>query len=239
MALIEEDRVRAREEVVSERETRERVAKQAAAHAEEAAERIKAEVADIRATAFDSEPYARPRAEPYVLTPGEGKYADRDFFAATLGDLVKLVVLVVETEAPIHRLDVLTRIAGMWGLRLGSRIQSRIVHACESAENGGVIQTRGDFHWSVSSSGKCTVRSRTGTRIPGDRIAPEEYHEAILAVLSKGHAFSRTQLVNEVRSVLGFSRTGAILDEAINSAIDSLLTAGRLGEGSRGIRSRD
>ncbi len=238
MSLIEEDRARAQEEVAAERQARERVAHEAEARAAEDAERIRQEVAEIRATALEAEPYERPFAAPYVVTPGEGKYATSNFYAATLGDLVKLIVLVVETESPIHRFDVLTRVAGMWGMRLGSRIQGRILQACESAEAGGVVRLRGDFYWSVSSEGKCTVRSRAGTRIPGDRIAAEEYHQAILAMLEKGHAFSRTQLVNEVRSVFGFSRTGAILDDSINSVIDTLLRAGSLGESSAGIRLR-
>ena len=238
ISLIEEDRVRAHEEAAAERQARERVAREAEARAAEEAERIKQEVAEIRATALDSEPYQRPLAAPYVTTPGEGKYAASNFYAATLGDLVKLIVLVVETESPIHRFDVLTRIAGMWGLRLGSRIQGRILQASESAEGGGLVRLRGDFYWIVSAGDRCTVRSRAGTRIPGDRIAPEEYHEAILAVLAKGHAFSRTQLVNEVRSVFGFSRTGAVLDDAINAAIDTLIRKNDLGEGSTGIRLR-
>lgn len=239
MSLIEEDRVRAHEEATAESAARERLARETEARAAEDAERINQEVAEIRATAFDVEAYERPRATQYVMTPGEGKYATSNFFSATLGDLVKMIVLVVETESPVHQLDVLTRVAGMWGLRLGSRIQARILHACDSTEGGGVVHRRGDFYWSLSSPVKCTVRSRAGTRIPGDRIAPEEYCEAILAVLGKGHAFSRTQLVNEVRSVFGFSRTGAILDEAINAAIDALLSRGRLGEGSTGIRVRN
>jgi very-short-patch-repair endonuclease len=238
ISLIEEDRARAQEEAAAERQARERVAREAEARAAEDAERIMQEVAEIRATVLEAEPYERPIAAPYVTTPGEGKYATSNFYAATLSDLVKLIVLVVENESPIHRFDVLTRVAGMWGMRLGSRIQGRILQACESAEGGGLVRLRGDFYWSVSSGGKCTVRSRYGTRIPGDRIAPEEYHEAILAVLSKGHAFSLIQLVNEVRSVFGFSRTGAILDEAINNAVDTLLNVGKLGVGSVGIRLR-
>lgn len=237
-SLIEEDRARAHEEAAAELQARERLARESEARAAEDSERIKQEVAEIRATALEAEPYQRPFAAPYVMTPGEGKYATSNFYAATLGGLVKKVVLVVETESPVHQFDVLTRFAGMWGLRLGSRIQGRILQACESAKRRAAVRVRGDFYWSVSSRGKCTVRSRAGTRIPGDRIAPQEYREAILAVLAKGHAFSRTQLVNEVRSEFGFSRTGAILDEAINAAIDRLLNAGRLGEGSTGIRLR-
>src|SRR5262249_15575803 len=162
-------------------------------------------------SAVDAVAYEPPRAEQYVITPGEGKYANRDLFAAALVDLVKMIELVIETESPLHRLDVLARVAGFWGLRLGSRIQTRISHACDLEARRGLINRRGEFFWSVSSRGRCIVRSRAGTRIPGDRIAPEEYKKAILAVLAKGYAFSRTQLVNEVRSVFGFSRTGAIL----------------------------
>jgi hypothetical protein len=46
------------------------------------------------------------------------------------------------------------------------------------------------------------------------------------------------QLTNEVRAVFGFSRTGAMLDEAIGSAITLLLQEGKLGEASPGLRLR-
>jgi hypothetical protein len=82
------------------------------------------------------------------------------------------------------------------------------------------------------------MRSRSGLRIPGDRIAPEEYREALLAVLADGHAFSRVQLINEVRAVFGFSRTGPVLDEAIGLAITLLLQEGKLGEAHNGLRLR-
>lgn len=134
--------------------------------------------------------------------------------------------------------DLLSRVAGMWGTRVGSRIQARILDACRAVEREGLIQRRGDFFWSAASEGKCTFRSRSGLKIPGDRIAPEEYREAILAVLANGHAFSRAQLTNEVRAAFGFSRTGVILDEAIGTEIASLLQEGKLGEASTGIRLR-
>jgi hypothetical protein len=126
----------------------------------------------------------------------------------------------------------------MWNFKAGQRIQTRILTACEHVERGKIIDRRGDFYWSISTEGRCQFRSRAGTRISGDRIAPEEYEQAIIAILSEGHTFSPTQLVNEVRSVFGFSRTGPILDEAINAAIDSLTRQGKLGESSTGIGLR-
>ena len=70
------------------------------------------------------------------------------------------------------------------------------------------------------------------------RIAPEEYERVIIAILEKGHTFSPTHLVNEIRSVFGFSRTGPILEETIKAVIYSLIRQGKLGEGSGGIGLR-
>jgi very-short-patch-repair endonuclease len=238
LSLIEEDRSRAREEAAAEQQARERVMLEGAALKSEEAEKVQMEGAERHAETIGIAEYERPRAAPYVTTPGEGRYEDRDFHTATLGDLTKAIVGVVETESPVHRIDVIARVAAMWGLRVGSRIQARIIQACDHAEGGKLIDRRDDFYWSVSCLGKCVFRSRAGTKISGDRIAPEEYQEAILAVLEQGHAFARPQLVNEVRSVFGFSRTGAVLDEAINSAISALLARGELGEGSTGVKKK-
>ena len=57
-------------------------------------------------------------------------------------------------------------------------------------------------------------------------------------MLAGGHAFSRAQLTTEVRAMLGYARTGAALDEAIGAALDALLAAGVVGEGSVGVRLR-
>jgi very-short-patch-repair endonuclease len=238
LTLIEEARKRAQEEGSAESEARDRLAKETAALTEEGERARRQEAAMIRETDLNSELYQRPLASPYVFTPGDSRYVTANFFAVPLGDLIKAVVLVVETESPIHKIDLLTRVANMWAFKAGQRIQARILTACESVERGKIIRRRGDFYWSISAEVQCKFRSRAGTRIPGDRIAPEEYEQAVIAILSNGHTFAPTQLVSEVRSVFGFSRTGPRLDEAINAAIDSLTTQGKLGEGSTGIGLR-
>ena len=238
LSLIEDARQGVRDEVTAEREARDRLAREAAERSKEEEQFRQQEAAALRANALNSRAYERPFAAPYVFTPGDGRYATSNFFAVPLSDLVKAVVLVIETESPIHKVDLLTRVASMWGFKAGLRIQARILTATESGERGKLIERRGDFYWSISINGECKFRSRAGTRISGDRIAPEEYQQAIIAVLSKGHTFARTHLVNEVRSVFGFSRTGPILDEAVNAAIDGLTSQGKLGEGSTGIGLR-
>ncbi|MFS8086120.1 MAG: DUF3320 domain-containing protein, partial [Acidobacteriota bacterium] len=238
VSLIEVTRVRAIEEARAEEEARERVQREEESKASEEAASLRQEAAELSATAFSSEPYQRPVASPYVSSPGGGYYLNSALLAAPLGEIVKAAVLVVDSESPIHQIDLATRVAGMWGQRLGPRIQSRITEACTAAESRGVINRRGEFYWSISAPDKCSVRSRAGTKIPANRIAPEEYREAMTAILAKGHAFSRHQLVNEVRAVFGFSRTGAVLDEAINREVDFMLRDGKVGEASTGIRLR-
>src|ERR1043165_606999 len=223
LSLIEESRKRVREEAAAETEAREHRAREAVA---------------IIESASVVEPYQRPVASTYQFTPTDGAHAPADFSAIPLGEIAKTVVLVIETESPIHRIDLLTRVAGIWGFKAGPRIQQRVLSICESLEQDTVIERRDEFYWSISAAGQCQFRSRTGTRIPGDRIASEEYQQAIVSILSKGHTFARHQLINEVRSVFGFSRTGPVLDEAINSAIDALLSENKIGEGSTGIGLR-
>ena len=75
-------------------------------------------------------------------------------------------------------------------------------------------------------------------KIPADRVSPEEFEQAILSVLAGGHRLPRAVLTTEVRSVLGYSRTGAIIEDAVSDAISRLLASGRLGEGSTGLAVR-
>jgi hypothetical protein len=238
LSLIEEARQRAKEELTAEQEARERIATETATLKKEDEDARREEAASILQSTLSSGPYERPVAAPYVFTSTNGYYPVPNFFAVPLGDLVKAVLLVIETESPIHRHDLLTRVANLWGFKAGQRIQERILSACDSAERSRVILRKGDFYWSISNDRQSNFRSRNGTKIPGNRIAPEEYEQAIIAILSKGHTFGPTDLVNEVRTVFGFSRTGPILDDAINAAIDSLKRQGKLGEGSGGIGLR-
>lgn len=231
--LIERDRARAREATESERAARER----AAARAAEEAEREAREVAEMLASG-PADPYVRPVAAPYVAAAGEGRYAGGDLLSAPLSQLAGAVVEVVAAESPVHRADLVSRVVGMWGTRAGARIQAWIGEACAQAERARLVERRGEFFWSPAAGGACVPRSRAGTRIPADRVAPEEYRAALLAVLEGGHAFTRSQLVTEVRSVLGYGRTGPLLDEAVSSVVSDLLREGRIGEASTGVRLR-
>lgn len=240
LALIEQTRSRAILERDAERETRARAAAATAARegdedreGEEAARRTQAAGGVVAAA---DTPYVRPSAPPYVAAGDEGQFAGSDLLQAPLGQVARAVAQVVSIESPVHLDEVVARVAGMWGTRAGKRIRARVARACDAVERDGMIRRRGDFYWSRSET--VAVRSRAGTRMSAERIAPEEYDAALLAVLAGGHGFSRPQLTTEVRAMLGFGRTGALLDEAIGLGIERLLAAGKLGESSTGVRMR-
>ena len=241
LALVAATRARADESRLAERQARERAAAEEAARAAEQVEQAERRRREPDAPGAPAAPpaataYVRPEGEPYATTPGEGRHAGSDLLTTPTRELLAAVREVVATEAPIHEAELIARVAGMWGTRAGARIQARILEACGAAEREGVVRRRGAFLWDASDA--APPRSRAGLRMPAERIAPEEYQAAVRAVLAGGHGFARGQLTTEVRSVLGFARTGAALEEAIAAAVDAMLAVGELGEGSAGLRLR-
>ncbi|HEX2078650.1 MAG TPA: DUF3320 domain-containing protein [Longimicrobium sp.] len=183
------------------------------------------------------EPAAIPVA-PYEMAEVTPRWAGTDILASPQSLLLAALREVVDAEAPVHVDDVEARVAAMWGLaRTGSRISARIGYAIVAAAAQGILERRGDFVYAPDRA--VTVRSRRDTKIPAERIAPEEYREAALAVLRTRGGLPRKELTAEVRSLLGFSRTGARLEEAIGAALDALLADGTCGEASTGIRLRE
>jgi very-short-patch-repair endonuclease len=175
---------------------------------------------------------------PYEMADVTPRYAGTDILAAPQSLLLAALREVVNAEAPVHVDDVEARVAAMWGLaRTGSRITARIAHALDAAAAQGILVRRDDFVH--VPDGAVTVRSRRDTKIPAERIAPAEYREAALAALRVRGALPRKELMAEVRSMLGFSRLNAKLEDAIGAALDALLAAGTCGEASTGIRLRE
>lgn len=150
--------------------------------------------------------------------------------------LADVVEHVVATESPVHEDDLVARVTSYFGQRAGTRIRAHMLAACRDAEQRGSLEIRGEFLWKPGTS--CAPRDRSGTGIAADRIAPEEYDAAMVAVLAGGRSVRRDALTAEARRLLGFERTGATLSAALDAAIDRLLASGAIGEGSDGYRLR-
>jgi very-short-patch-repair endonuclease len=216
-------------------------ATQAAAEAEAQARRKQAEAAEAEIAAQlatlpstrNNGDYQRPAAPAYRMAPGEGRYTS-DILTVPLSQVQKAVAQVAEVEAPLHVTDLVTRVAGLWGARSGTRIRARITEAVQASQPEIALQ--GEFV--VRAGAEIPVRSRAGTHIPPERVAPDEYRQAILTVLGTGQGFSRVELSNEVRALLGFGRATEPLHQAVAAQVSQLLAEGRLGEGSSGLTLR-
>jgi very-short-patch-repair endonuclease len=181
--------------------------------------------------------YSRPAIPEYEMFDGAGLRVHGELVEASAEVLADIVRRVVELEGPVHEADVIVRVCTIWGTRAGARIQDAIRAGCRLAERQRRVVKREPFYW--RPDGGCRARSRAETSIPGDRIAPEEFAEAVRLILANGRAFPRAGLITEIRAVMGYSRTGAVLEQAIGNVVDGLVAAGVLGEGSTGLMLRE
>lgn len=178
--------------------------------------------------------YRRPSLPDYKVF--SAKKMRGELLDAPTDAVADVVSKVVELEGPVHEADVIARVCALWDTKAGSRIQSAIRAAVAVAQRAGRIQKKGPFLW--RRDGSCQPRCRAHTDIPGDRIAPEEYTEAIALIVGSGFMVPRGELIAETRAVMGYSRTGVVLEAAIGSVIDALVLQGRLGEASSGLTLR-
>lgn len=177
--------------------------------------------------------YSRPIAEPYQMARVEVPANLGQLVNASYQQLGKVLMDILIMEAPIHFKELCTRAAAVWGHRVGSSISQKILDVVRAIEQSGHIRLEKDFV--LVPSKPITIRSRQGTSMPAEHISPHELAATIKAILSGGHKFDRSALMNEVRSVLGYSRSGQALQAVIGAEIDRLLAMGDIGEGSTGI----
>lgn len=172
-------------------------------------------------------------AEPYRFCTLGTRNRGAGVLATSPELLVTAVAEVVRIESPVHEDDVMFRVALAFGdQKVGSRIGRDLDSALALAQHRGLIVRRKGFAW--LPNGEARPRSRAGTGIPADRIAPEEYEAAALTVLRTGTR-PRKDLIAGTRMLLGFNRTGSKLEERIEEAVDYLVRDGRIGEGSGGM----
>jgi very-short-patch-repair endonuclease len=184
------------------------------------------------APALEEPDRARPTVPEYKMCERGGR-TPGDLVDAPAARVADTIVKVVDVEGPVHEADVMTRVAALWGTKAGSRVQAAVREAAHLAEQQQRLERRGEFYW--RQDGAVTVRSRAETGITADRIAPEEIREAVKLVLAGGDALPRQMLIAETRGLLGYNRTGPVVEEAVGAAIDSLVAEGALGEASAGL----
>ncbi len=196
---------------------------------------LPAEVAQAQSEP-ESETYVRPTLPQYRIAESKGRSRKKELLDEQVQVIAEAVTQVATVESPLHFDDLVSRVAGFWGKKPGKRIIERIQQATELAATNNMVVRRGDFIFDANTTTQ--VRSRSEMKATPDRIAPDEYREAVLILLRTGETFPRDKVINETRALLGFGRTTAVLEALIDGAIASLLTDGLAGEGSNGIGLR-
>ena len=239
LELIARARAAAHEEQAAEKEARARLADLEQQTKQAPAEEPLAEARPVD-SAEPTSAHTLPQAQPYKFAPTPLLYVGQDLNAAPASFISQALAEVAVVEAPLHIADMAARVAARWGAdRVGPRMMRRIRAVAEGCARQGKLSLRGDFVYPTAVNEAVAVRSRAGTKIPPERIAPEEYRAAVLLILRAGDGLDRKILTNTVRSLFGFSRTGPTLETAIGRAIDALLTENIVGEGSTGIKLRE
>lgn len=180
-------------------------------------------------------------AEPYerVHLPRQGY--QEEFRSASRFVIGALVRQCVEVEGPVHEDRVMQTIATSYGIaRVGHLVRAHLEHAIRQAEATYGVRRCGAFLW-VSGMERPRVRGAAmdGFVRPINEIAPEEIGEAVLTVLRSAFSIGRSELVVEAARLLGYDRTGARVQTAIDATIGGLLTSDVLVDVGGQVRARE
>jgi hypothetical protein len=176
--------------------------------------------------------------EPYRFASFDGIRSSDAFYEASIQRIGEDCMRVLEVEAPIHRDELVRRVADFWGFqRAGNKIGERILRSIDYLDRRELVEVRGDFVY-LPNSGPPQVRSRAldGVIFQAEHIAPEEIKAAVRLLLRHRAPLLPSEILSETARLLGFGRTGKHLRTVIDDAIKRLKEAGELEVGGLGNR---
>jgi very-short-patch-repair endonuclease len=149
--------------------------------------------------------------------------------------LAQIVSRIVEIESPIHENEVVARVRMNWGLsRAGGRIQSAVKDALHAATREGRILRHQQFYRYPNRP--VVPRDRSSVSSAGlkkaEHLPPMEVEEAVLFLVKEYMGATREELPQAILRIFGFKSTSVGLRTVVESAIDRLLSHGRLSENS-------
>lgn len=137
--------------------------------------------------------------------------------------MIEPIEHLVAHEGPIHLDVAYERLRDWWGVgRIGSNIRTNITLAIQRSE----IVQEGDF---LVKPGSSVDQVRTPTPAASRKVEQvhlDELATAVVMTLRDAGAASRTEVTQSVARLFGWTRTGAIVEHRIGSAIDRAVAAG-------------
>jgi len=138
---------------------------------------------------------------------------------------------VAAVEGPIHESLLLSRIADIWGQRLGSRIRSHIEAALAFAVQRGLIGVQGEFYSLPTQQAR--IRTGRAAAMGAEHVHSDELRLAVRMVLAS-RAVAADAVILAVRDLLGVS-IGSASREAVDQVLGAMRAAGEIADGPTGL----
>lgn len=162
---------------------------------------------------------------PYHTSRFRDSRSENSFASTATPALAQDIGHVVAEESPIHYDEVQRVLATFYGTRASKRVQEACDAALALAIQHGLVRQNGAFLWTPEmNTPSVRCRGDTCPVTKPELIAPEEFQEAVKAVLSEQFGLHQDALLVSTSRFLGYRRRGAQLDTAVLNAIHQLLT---------------
>lgn len=197
------------------------IAKTAGAAPTQAREREVVAVHEIQASDDANRLPWVSRYELADLSPFKSRFEFHDPLSAET--LVRGLSRLLEVEAPISIGYAIKRLATANGIsRRGGRVMATGSTVVQSAIDAGLAERRGEFLWRPGQA-LGTVRipdpAKPATRRSIEDIAPEELAVTVARLREASGALDKQGLVGQAARVLGFSRTGPAIQDALEKVV--------------------
>ena len=166
----------------------------------------------------------KPDIPPYELAQPSINTGAYNLAAAPIHYLIEPVVEVVSVESPIHKEQVIRRIATAAGANIGKKIRRNLNRVFDDAVRRNAILRKGDFLWAKDME---HPRVRDRSELPAqqknvEHISPEEIDEAIRLVVESSYGIDRGEAVKETANLLGFGRVTKNVSNKLGAAVDRM-----------------
>lgn len=151
----------------------------------------------------------------------------RDIHQLPVRDLARSVCRVVDIEGPIHREEIVRRLAQLWGhKRTGTRIAEVIDAAVRWAVHREKLIEDHEFY-SLNNRQPVSIRDRSdvesATLRKPEMLPPAEVRAALLHVVGSHAGVTEDEAINAAARMLGFRVTTSALRAVIASQLDPLI----------------
>ena len=182
-------------------------------------------------TRASEEPKDDPAARPYQMSSIVVPIGSYDLAEMYPGQIVRYVIQVLETEAPISLDEVVVRVRSAFGYeRAGNRLQALIEKASRLAIEDTVFVSEGGF---FENRAKPVIPRRRDDSVPlslrkPENLPPAEIRAAAVIVVERNLGVSAEQIATAVARLFGFKSTSSQLRGIIDTQVQRLLDTGIL-----------